>query len=683
MRKTLLIIILMLFSLFLFQAGNICSQEWQPFHLYLEKPEARYLCPEVCDIDLDGDMDIFFGTGDGFICFYENTGTPGKYSFEQKNRGTTAMNSYFRISVPDKAVPRFVDIDNDNDLDLFIGNNSGNIAFYKNEGSVNKPSFIMINSGKHSTNSYFNINVGLSSAPFFIDIDQDNDYDLFIGNANGYLAFYRNDGTPSAAVFNMIVSGTSRLDSFADIDAGEYAVPCFCDLDGDGKQELLTGNYNGQVYCYRNTGSLKKPKFKLTSKKYADISMEGDAALCLADLNNDAMDELFAADNKGGFFSYRQAGSLKVSELDNNSFSPEPAVKTEPEESLAESDTGQEEFLVRKAEEQISRKDFIEAKILLDRVKGKSKEIKKIKETCENGIKKLISRAGEDSLIFREVEDSFKKGINDYIAGKYGNSASSFKKVLAVVQDHRISREYMKRAEEKLKLADQKKEAKDSRQKAAADYEKGRIEQAFTRIKRSVQLDPDNFEYYSLYTQYSNERAAREDRDFYNRNIPIVEELMKQKKYNDSLDILLTLQAKFPQDERVDSLVKACMKESSALQNEYNLKMRKKFMDTGDGAYKQLDLKKALDSYLMARKYSPADKALDEKIQKTREDIEKKERGALSPDLVNQYFREGLKYYSMGLYAEAINEWEKVLRLNPKHIMAEKNIKKARELLGK
>ena len=147
---------------------------------------------ECADIDFDGDMDIFLGNWDGFITCFENIGTPESFSFKLKSVGTKRENSYFNIYTLNKSVPRFVDIDNDNDMDLFIGDNSGNIAFYQNNGNIDSPDFTKIKSGKTKNNSYFDINVNMAAAPYFIDIDNDEDYDLFVGNALGFIAYFKN-----------------------------------------------------------------------------------------------------------------------------------------------------------------------------------------------------------------------------------------------------------------------------------------------------------------------------------------------------------------------------------------------------------------------------------------------------------------------------------------------------------
>jgi hypothetical protein len=40
-----------------------------------------------------------------------------------------------------------------------------------------------------------------------------------------------------------------------------HSGPLFCDQDGDGRQDLLVGNFKGHVQVFRNVGTAQEPKF--------------------------------------------------------------------------------------------------------------------------------------------------------------------------------------------------------------------------------------------------------------------------------------------------------------------------------------------------------------------------------------------------------------------------------------
>ncbi|HEC93616.1 MAG TPA: VCBS repeat-containing protein, partial [Candidatus Atribacteria bacterium] len=239
-------------------------KEWKVYNYNFPSATDKnfYISIECCDIDMDGDFDLFVGNWKGFIAFYENIGNPDKFLFKLVNNGLSKESSFYKVFVGNKAIPRLVDIDADNDFDLFVGNNNGNIAFYRNDGDMNHPLFKLIREGTEQINSYFNINVGFAAAPFFVDIDNDNDYDLFIGNAQGYIAFYRNDGTSTSPLFTRVKGGFSIQDSFENINTEGYSIPVFCDINNDGKYDLFVGNWDGTIYYYKNIGSEKLPKYK-------------------------------------------------------------------------------------------------------------------------------------------------------------------------------------------------------------------------------------------------------------------------------------------------------------------------------------------------------------------------------------------------------------------------------------
>lgn len=49
------------------------------------------------------------------------------------------------------------------------------------------------------------------------------------------------------------------------IDTGKYighAGPLFADYDGDGKADLLVGNFKGHIQLYRNVGTRQMPEFE-------------------------------------------------------------------------------------------------------------------------------------------------------------------------------------------------------------------------------------------------------------------------------------------------------------------------------------------------------------------------------------------------------------------------------------
>jgi hypothetical protein len=218
--------------------------------------------------------------------------------------------NYYAIEAKEHSHPTFADIDSDGDLDLFIGKDDGQIEFYQNIGSSDSASWILV------SDNYSSINVGGYSAPTFVDVDVDSDLDLFIGQENGKISFYRNDGTPQDP------SWTPVPENYDSIGVGEYSVPTFADLDLDGDFDLLVGNGEGRIFFYRNDGTSQADSFVFVTDYYNSIDVGDSSAPFLCDLDSDGDPDLFIGEAEGGLHFYKNLtlNSIrgKVTDNENN-----------------------------------------------------------------------------------------------------------------------------------------------------------------------------------------------------------------------------------------------------------------------------------------------------------------------------------------------------------------------------
>ncbi len=197
--------------------------------------------PRFVDIDDDNDLDMFVSV------LYDPT-IPQSLMFYRNNGSFNSPDlrkvteDYLHtLDVGNTSTPVFVDIDNDGDLDMFLGsekNPDGTLNYFKNIGSNNNPIFLLIDS------FYFNIHNELSIAPSFGDLDGDNDYDLLIGNFNGTISLYRNIGNANQA--NFVFQNELKTGGDTVIDAGIYARPFLIDIDNDNDLDLVVGGFNGK-----------------------------------------------------------------------------------------------------------------------------------------------------------------------------------------------------------------------------------------------------------------------------------------------------------------------------------------------------------------------------------------------------------------------------------------------------
>ena len=198
---------------------------------------GMFPAPEFADIDSDNDLDLYVGEQNGTIKVFTNNGT-GIFSAAGNLQAGGSD-----IDIGDYSAPVFEDIDDDDDLDLYVGENTGNINVFTNNGTG-----IFSEAGNLQADGS-DIDVGLNSAPVFADIDNDSDLDLYAGEYNGIIKVFTNDGAGNfyAAGDFQVVAG--------DIDIGTYSTPVFADIDGDSDLDLYIGEQNGHIKVFTNNGT--------------------------------------------------------------------------------------------------------------------------------------------------------------------------------------------------------------------------------------------------------------------------------------------------------------------------------------------------------------------------------------------------------------------------------------------
>lgn len=241
--------------------------------------------PTLVDIDNDGDLDAFVGEVYGDTLFYRNTGTANNPVFVAAITNPMGLsNAGFY------ADPNFVDIDGDGDLDAFIGNSDGNTLFYRNTGTAFNPVFAAA-----VTNPFGLSDVGSQASPSFVDGDGDGDLDAFVGNLDGNILFFRNTGTANNPVFAAAVTNPFGLS-----DVGFQASPSFIDGDGDGDVDAFVGNLDGNILFFRNTGTANNPVFAAASVNpfgLTDVGVNANPAF--ADLDGDGDLDAFVGEKLG------------------------------------------------------------------------------------------------------------------------------------------------------------------------------------------------------------------------------------------------------------------------------------------------------------------------------------------------------------------------------------------------
>lgn len=266
------------------------------------------------DIDNDGDIDIYVcnSSEESNFLYVNQTiegGGPGGSSdgfFVLTVDPSTAANNNSRHA-------EFADVDNDNDLDLFIVNwSEENNQLFINQGGAQAGTlgtFV-----EHTTGDAVN-DGGNCHGLAFADVNGDTFVDLFVA---------RHDGFPTVTgTANRLYLGDGTGDfTHSDVapfnaDVAQSLAARFGDIDGDGDADLFVANGMGQdnalyvnqggdqlgtegVFVAKRTGDPVTDGGKTIGARFIDLENDGDLDLLVANRGGQA-NHLYLNDGSGDF----------------------------------------------------------------------------------------------------------------------------------------------------------------------------------------------------------------------------------------------------------------------------------------------------------------------------------------------------------------------------------------------
>ena len=279
--------------------------------------------PAIADIDNDGDLDILTFYLMGSILEYhknmsiEKTGSCDTVAFEFTEQCwglfQEGLNNYLLNCTYPGATTSFcscvpfhgnnttkdkhagstilaIDMDNDNDKDLIIGDVSfKNLNLLTNGGDTQNALITSVDStfpANHSNT--LAVNLDFFPAAYYLDLTHDGTKDLIVttnvGDEEGAENFescwlYENTGQNNNPNFNLIKHNFLQDEM---IDLGASLSPTFYDYNNDGLLDIVAGNYGyhdntnpdpiSSLALFKNIGTINQPEYELIDRDWLNIS---------------------------------------------------------------------------------------------------------------------------------------------------------------------------------------------------------------------------------------------------------------------------------------------------------------------------------------------------------------------------------------------------------------------------
>lgn len=266
----------------------------------LELPYRAYV--DALDVNGDGIADLIVGSASGEVRLYEGSRSELGWRLGSGRPATLAGEEPLRLD--GYAAPAAADLNGDGRPDLIVGDGSGRLRIYLNEGGF---------SFRELDGAIPDVGAGAYAAPAIGDLNGDGVGDLVVGTGDGRLLFVAG----SVAADGMVQWRGPVAELEAVMPGAEtgtetsFAAPRIADYDGDGRAELLVGDNDGFIRIWTAEAG-EDGQITLTDGRYAEgetLNPFGDHRLwagrnavpALADIDGDGTLDLLAGGALFGF----------------------------------------------------------------------------------------------------------------------------------------------------------------------------------------------------------------------------------------------------------------------------------------------------------------------------------------------------------------------------------------------
>jgi hypothetical protein len=236
------------------------------------------------------------------IALFRNTGTATQPQFSRVTHDFAGLHSLHLTGI----YPTFGDLDGDGDPDMIIGHEEGSLIFFENIAGPGQPMVFA-----DPVFNYQDIQVGKFSTPQLFDLDGDGLIDLIIGEQKGNLNYYRNTGTAASPQFQFITDSLGKVNvTNYNLSYNGYSTPCFF-RNMENETRLIVGSEHGKIFYFKDIDGNLEGTFTECDSLFVILNGEPGnpgkgirTAAAIADLDQDGFFELIVGNYAGGVNYY-------------------------------------------------------------------------------------------------------------------------------------------------------------------------------------------------------------------------------------------------------------------------------------------------------------------------------------------------------------------------------------------
>ncbi len=165
---------------------------------------------------------------------------------------------------------------------------------------------------------------GMKVSPWCGDLDDDGDKDCLIGNEDGNIKCFRNTGSASSRTFQEATGAGNPLDA---VNVGGQGAPWCGDMDDDGDKDCIIGNGSGDIYYFQNTGNASRPVFQEVTgagNPLDAVDVGARAKPWCGNLDGDGDNDCFVGNVDGTIIYFQNTGSVSSPTFQEVTGAPSP-----------------------------------------------------------------------------------------------------------------------------------------------------------------------------------------------------------------------------------------------------------------------------------------------------------------------------------------------------------------------